>query len=483
MHAPGFDREKALQVAGEMIAANPGAIQPRLERAHLLEELGRQEEAREAYLELIRIAPTDFDALNNLANLLDRTGFRRAARLTYAEAIKWHPDKAIAYVNLGNTYLETDEVDAAQNQYEMALQLDPGLPEAHQGMSYVFERLGQEEKAKAHREAGFRERALTALPYRGACSPIPALLLVSARGGNIRTNEFLDDSIFATSRIFTEFFSPEVSLPPHALIFNAIADADLCVSALEAACELVARSSAPTINPPSLVLQTERIACAQLLGDISGVVAPKMALLSRAELLERGASSIENLGLQYPVLLRTPGHHTGRHFEMVRDSDRLSSVVESLPGERLLAIEHLEARRVDGKVRKYRVMIVDGKLYPLHAAISSSWKVHFFSADMSERPEHRAEDERFLCEMPAVLGSRAMASLERIGKTLGLDYAGVDFGLSERGDLLLFEANAVMIVPPPDPDPKWAYRRPHVERILAAVRTMLLERSGSGYNR
>jgi hypothetical protein len=45
--------------------------------------------------------------------------------------------------------------------------------------------------------------------------------------------------------------------------------------------------------------------------------------------------------------------------------------------------------------------------------------------------------------------------------------------LSERRDLLLFEANATMVVNPPDPDECWAYRRPAVEGIFATVRRML----------
>jgi hypothetical protein len=66
-----------------------------------------------------------------------------------------------------------------------------------------------------------------------------------------------------------------------------------------------------------------------------------------------------------------------------------------------------------------------------------------------------------------------MEALARIQAILGLDYAGIDFGLSATGDLLLFEANATIMVNPPEPDQRWAYRRPAVERIFAAVRRML----------
>jgi len=45
-----------------------------------------------------------------------------------------------------------------------------------------------------------------------------------------------------------------------------------------------------------------------------------------------------------------------------------------------------------------------------------------------------------------------MEALAHIQATLGLDYAGIDFGLSDSGELLLFEANATMVVNPPEPD-------------------------------
>src|ERR1022692_422997 len=111
---------------------------------------------------------------------------------------------------------------------------------------------------------------------------------------------------------------------------------------------------------------------------------------------------------------------------------------------------------------------------PLHVAISSQWKIHYFTAEMAERADHRAEDAEFLENMPGVLGPRATGALAQIQATLGLDYAGIDFGLSSAGDLLLFEANATMVVNPPEPDERWAYRRQAVERIFAAVRRMLL---------
>jgi hypothetical protein len=60
---------------------------------------------------------------------------------------------------------------------------------------------------------------------------------------------------------------------------------------------------------------------------------------------------------------------------------------------------------------------------------------------------------------------------------LGLDYGGIDFGLGRNGDLLLFEANATMVIAPVDPDERWAYRRTAISTILDAVGAMLVQRS------
>jgi hypothetical protein len=175
-------------------------------------------------------------------------------------------------------------------------------------------------------------------------------------------------------------------------------------------------------------------------------------------------------------LLRAPGFHTGRHFVRVERAGDLAAAARALPGRDIWTIEPVHARGADGKFRKYRAMSVERRLYPLHLAISGHWKVHYFTAEMADSAAHRREDEVFLADMPKAIGARAMAALERIGRMLDLDYGGIDFALGPAGEVLFFEANAAMVVTPPIDDPKWAYRRSAVERVIAAVRTMLIER-------
>jgi hypothetical protein len=161
----------------------------------------------------------------------------------------------------------------------------------------------------------------------------------------------------------------------------------------------------------------------------------------------------------------------------VRTADELADVAEGLPGRDLLAIEYLDARGVDGDVRKYRAVAVDGKLYPVHLAIAPQWKVHYFSAEMTDRADHRDEEAAFLEDMAAIVGERGMRGLEGIVATMGLDYAGVDFGLDSAGTVLVFEANATMAVYPPEDGEPWGYRRRAVDRVIAAVRAMLVKRA------
>ncbi len=79
--------------------------------------------------------------------------------------------------------------------------------------------------------------------------------------------------------------------------------------------------------------------------------------------------------------------------------------------------------------------------------------------------------------MAAALGGKAMAALARIEAVLGLDYAGIDFGLGANGDLLLFEANATMVIAVPDADERWAYRRTAIRQIIDAVVAMIMRKS------
>ncbi|HEY1542509.1 MAG TPA: tetratricopeptide repeat protein [Xanthobacteraceae bacterium] len=454
------------------LAQAPDAISPRYERASLLREAGRSEDAKRDYLELLRRAPTHFGALNDFGAMLLATGYRDAARTTFEQAVRHHPDRPDGRVNLANLLLQLGELLPARAHFEAALRRDPDHVHAHRGLGNLLAELGHTAGAKVHRDRGFKDHALTTLPYYGDRAPACVLLLVSALGGNIPTAALLDARMFQTSVLVAEYADTVAALPPHDVVFNAIGDADLCGDALAAAHAIVARSGRPVINDPSAVHTTGRMANADRLRGLPDVVVPRITRVARDRLLGPTAAA-ELADFPFPILLRAPGFHTGRHFVRVADAEALVAAAGALPGTDAWAIEPLDARGADGKFRKYRVMFVEGRLYPLHLAVSDHWKVHYFTADMADTPAHRGEDAAFLADMASAVGARGLAALARIAAVLGLDYAGIDFGIGPRGEVLFFEANAAMVVTPPTDDPKWAYRRPAVDHIIAAVHAML----------
>jgi len=433
--------------------------------ARRLDAAGETEQARQAYLNVLAHDLSHPGALAGLGDLLFAAGYTTAARTTYAHAVAAHPQDPAAHARLGHLLRLADEPDLARAEYEAALACNPACAEAHQGLAYLLD--GIDETAAAHhRDLGFASRALTSVPYRGRGRPVSVLRLVSAHGGNIPTRHILDDRIFATHTLVMEY-AKHVRLPEHDIVFNTIGDADRCADALHAAQRVLTTTSARVINPPERVLPTSRVANLHLLGALPGVIAPRAALLPRATL----AAGVP-VGFACPLLLRSPGYHTGQHFCRVNSTEDLPAALANLPGDPLLTLEYLDAAGTDGAFRKFRVMLIGGRILPLHLAISADWKVHYFTAGMGANPQHRAEEARFLSHMEDTLGPVAMTALAAIDATLGLDYAGVDFALSADGRLLLFEANATMTIVPPPEGALWDYKRPAAQQALAASRAL-----------
>jgi tetratricopeptide (TPR) repeat protein len=455
----------------QQIAADPSSVPALLEAARRLARAARDEAAKRTYLDVLRQDPTCLEALLEIARLALRSGHRSAARTAYQQAIFCHPNAPTARVNLGNLMIESGEFEAARAEFESALTHSPALAAAHQGLARVLSAQGDAELASDHWRQALGAGAIAAQPFCGEGAGVPVLLLVSAGGGNIPTRALIDDTVFAVTAVFAEHYAAGQPLPPHALIFNAIGDADLCREALSAACAIVAGSDAPVINPPALVADTGRAAIARRLRGQADTVAPKIELVRRGQPLPAD--------LAFPHLFRSPGFHTGQHFVRVERREDLTAAIADLPGDDLLAIEPVDARGADGLYRKYRVMLIEGAPYPLHLALSTLWKVHYFSADMAQNAAARAEEAAFLDDMDATIGRRAVAALEAIADALALDYAGVDFAVAPDGRLLLFEANPGMVISPPGPESIWDYRRAPIDRALTAVKALMLGKAGT----
>ena len=437
-----------------------------------------REEAKSLFLAVIKSEPQHLEAWNNLGTLLFETGYTSAANTAFAAVIAFHPDQTVGHVNLANIRLQMDQLDVAEKHYQIALDLAPDLVDAHRGLANIYRKRGNEEKACYHCDKGFANHHVVTLPHRGRSKPAQLLVLSSALDGNTPWRLLIDSMVFETTFVAVEYVDSQFVLPAHQLVFNAIGDADLCPNGLEIANRLIQGSNAPIINHPRAVQQSGRLMNARRLAALKGVTTPHIDLISKADCHSgRMAEMLAHKELTPPFLLRAPGFHGGNHFVRVDSRDELSNAVDAMPGENVFVIEYLDAHSEDSLFRKYRIMSIDGSFYPVHMAISTQWKVHYFSSDMEKDDDYRKEEEAFLNDYSTYLGADAVSALQKIADTQKLDYFGMDFGIDKQnGNILLYEANSTMIISPPTHDKRWDYRRTAIGNALGAGRKMFAEK-------
>jgi hypothetical protein len=452
----------------------------RLTAASALAGEGRRDEAIAAYARVLRDAPGTLEAMLPMAGLFVAAGNLAFARSVLLEAASFHPERADVWTLLGNALVDLEEPDAARTAYERAAELDPALPVAQLGLAVLDERAGDVKAARTHWRRGYAVGVPSSADWLANPRQTRILLISSAIGGNVPILPILDDPRFVRAEIFAEGYVPSVPLPRDVLIVNAVGDADRCPAALDLAAQLVADLGGPVVNPPDHVRATTRVANAARLAGVPNVVAPRTQSMSRSALSSPdGADVLAHEGFSFPLLLRAPGFHTGKHFVRVDVIGDLRHAVDELPGEDLLVMEFADTAAADGTYRKYRMLGIDGALYPLHLAVSRTWKVHYFSAAMGEDAVYREEERAFLTDPRGALGDAAYTAIEHVVAMQDLDYGGVDFAIDAAGRVVVFEANATMLIAPPAAEPHFAYRQPAATSALEAARAMLVRRAGA----
>ena len=273
---------------------------------------------------------------------------------------------------------------------------------AHLAAFHQLRQSGRMHDAAAQLGRALDLRATVELPFRGSVPVARVLVLQSILAGNALVHRFLDDRLFAVHILLVEFWQPGLCLPEHDLVLNAIGDADVRGEALALAERILAHTQAPVLNAPAAVRITSRAQNAARLRLLPGLRTAHTVLVHRSELTTDSLPGLlEHHHLRLPLLLRAPGFHMGQNCLRLVRADDLPTVLEQLPGDDLLLVEHLPTRSADGWCRKYRVLFLDGQMYPVHLAVSSHWKVHYFSAEMAANAAHRLEDARFLADMEA----------------------------------------------------------------------------------
>ena len=176
------------------------------------------------------------------------------------------------------------------------------------------------------------------------------------------------------------------------------------------------------------------------------------------------------LGLSLPLFVREDWGHGGRIFR----ADRMDQVRDMDLGSfsHPIAVEFVDTKsKLDGFYRKYRYTVAGDEGVTSSIHIQKSWIVRGKHCEFSEAIR---EEELGFINNPDPNHEKLL----RARKALDLDFVAFDYSYDPEGQLVVWEANPYPTIHFPKSTGKRAYRKPAVERALAAIVKMYLKKSG-----
>jgi glutathione synthase/RimK-type ligase-like ATP-grasp enzyme len=256
------------------------------------------------------------------------------------------------------------------------------------------------------------------------------------------------------------------ALPAYDALFNSIAESDQAANALRLARVFADRAGREPINAPEAVARIGRTDVAALFAASASIVAPPIERATAAALLSRDVT--------IPLIVRPVGSQAGIGLARIDDAAALRTYLADRDDPEYFVMPFVDYSNDDGFFRKYRVMFVEGKPYACHLAISPRWMIHYYNAAMAENQWMRDEEARFVANLDAVFTGKLAGALREIAAAIPLEYFGIDCAIARDGRLLLFEADAAMLVHGTDPTDLYPYKRAGFERIQRALNDLLV---------
>jgi tetratricopeptide (TPR) repeat protein len=462
----GGRREEALEAVDVGLAIDASLAQGWLTRGALCKALLRFEDAVDAFKQASQLLPGKAPVLIALGTVYAELGRLLDAEECLRRAVALNPNSVEAHSNLGSVYVRQRRFDLAEAACRRALALAPGLVVAHQNLAGALAGTRPEE-ASLHRDAAYRRQQI--FIEAAAQAQCTVLVLCAADAGNVPLRGLLPRESCTLINWFIEYAPPgqAAALPHYDFVFNAIGETDFAVASTAPVEQFVSQCRRPLLNQPACVARTGRGDVPTLLAGIAGIVVPRVLRLSPGEDVP---NATRRAGLRLPVILRPFGSHGGEGAQQITSWAELEDASAHHDGA--YVTEFVDSRGADELYRKYRAIFIDRVPYPYHLAVSPHWLVHYWTAGMGGDAARRIEEERFLEAPAASIGASAMRALAEIGARLDLDYAGIDFAILPDGALLVFEANATMLVHSEN-SKMFAYKNPAVQRIRDAFDAMV----------
>jgi tetratricopeptide (TPR) repeat protein len=432
---------------------------------------GRAADAVALYVQALTLNPAHWPSRTNLVHALVATKQYLLAKVLLLELIDERPHDVQLRHQLGKLHSELSEFEQALECFEQAVMLDPDDSESLYWIGGIRQKMGQTEAA----EAAYVKAAVLQPLIRRPAAKQPAdfrvLALFAPFAGNLPTEYLFKDAAYdidTLALLASSQYDADVLKQGVQVVVNLISDADQADALLPLAADLVDRLGRPIINDPHKIQLTTRDTVAALLQGIPNCRVPKVW---RQKTGAHSSAIQAVLPPSCPVLVRPVGTHGGDDLERIEGAAELAALLARPTDTDRYLIEYIDYRSVDGHFRKYRFIFVDGQILPYHLAIADDWKVHHDSTDMADHRWMQQEEEAFLRDPSAVFDAGHYQVLRAIQQRIGLEYFGVDCGLDRAGNLVVFEANASMLVH--DDNAEFPYKTPFVHRIKQAFDAML----------
>lgn len=325
--------------------------------------------------------------------------------------------------------------------------------------------------------------------YRLPAAAEPGLRLLSLMApGDLTTNAplafLLEDSDVALDMLYVGAgVAPAPELPEHDVLFVAVGESEATHALLEELKPVIGQWPRPVLNPPERIMRTSRDGAYDLLHDAPGVVMPPSLRIERTDLegLGRGELALEQLlpGAEFPLIVRPVDSHAGHDLAKLDAPQEIEAYLGGVAETRFFLSPFIDYRDADGLYRKYRVVLIGGRPYAGHMAISEHWMIHYLNAGMRESPAKRAEEARFMEGFDEDFARRHGAAIEAIDRRLGLDYLVIDCAETAAGELLVFEVDTGAVVHSMDPADLFPYKLPAMRKVFDAFRALLAEKAGA----
>lgn len=458
--------EEALEQCAAHLIDNPDDVEVLLLMARALRRGGRHGESLPPLAHAAEVAPKDKEVLRAFGDALLREGHDESAIEVFRQFEAIDPLDFDANLSLSALLREKKEVKEARKIIRRVFRREPvDLP-------HNFD----PDKPTIMRIRGLQNATF------GIVGPGPGSYKILLQGGHFSVADLIDSRKYnvVMVSIQEDNINELMDLPDVHAIVNTISCPDMEPDSLLSAARFIdTRPDVPVINAPRQVYETARDRNRLRLAGIDGVQFPFTERVrwdgsNPRKMVDR----LAGFGFSYPVIIRIAGSQTGLSVMKAASNDDVVKYFSNAePGMDYYVIQYCDVRSPSGYFNKSRIFCIDGNYYPVANLFVDDWSVH--SGDryrvMDKHKWMQKEEQRYLGDPVAYLGTRAFECLHKLRDLVKLDFFGIDYTRLPSGDLFIFELNPAMRHNY-DHIETFPYTEPYLRRISKAFDYMVARR-------